>query len=84
MSWTMSIPSGRQTRYVFNALKEPPFPSPDELSQLSLSHQRLHADFLARCNTDQETYHQRLQALRPRAALGSTKNYKEEKLVEEV
>jgi hypothetical protein len=90
--------TGRQTRYTFHVLREPPLLAPDQLSQLPSRLQRLHADLLARCGIDQETYQRRVHNLRPRAAQGttpaaqdstpaargSTNHYKEQLQIEEV
>jgi hypothetical protein len=64
--------TGRQTRYTFHVLREPPLLTPDQLSQLPPRLQQLHADLLTRCGIDQETYQQRIHNLRPRAGGGAT------------
>ena len=90
--------SGRQTRYRFHVLKEPPILAPDQLAKLSPRLQESHAELLARCGVDQQTYPQLIHTLRRRAvqdttpavhaitAAGqdSTNKYKEERLREEV
>jgi hypothetical protein len=64
--------TGRALRYTFHVLREPPLLAPDQLAQLSPRLQQLHADLLARCNIDQETYQERVRSFRSLAALGST------------
>ncbi len=90
--------SGRQTRYVFHLLREPPLLTLDQLSQLPPRIQRPHADLLARCNIDHATYQHRVQNLRPRGVQDTTtcvqgttpgvqdtsNHYKEQLQIEEV
>jgi hypothetical protein len=64
--------TGPQTRYTFHVLREPPLLTPDQLSHLSPRLRQLHADLLARCGIDQETYQHRVHNLMPRAARGIT------------
>jgi len=83
--------AGRQTRYRFHVLREPPILAPDQLAQLPPRLQQLHAELLDRCGMDQQTYQQRIHGLRRRAAQDTTpsvqdttNHYKEERLIEEV
>jgi len=90
--------SGSQTRYRFHVLKEPPLLAPDQLAKLSPRLQQSHAELLARCGLDQETYPQLVHTLSLRGAQDttpdghdstpagqdSTNKYKEERLIEEV
>ena len=64
--------SGPQTRYRFHVLREPPILAPDQLTQLPLRLQQLHAELLDRCGMDQQTYQQRALTLRRRAAQDTT------------
>ena len=64
--------SGPQTRYRFHVLREPPILAPDQLAQLPLRLQQIHAELLARCGMDQQTYQQRALRLRRRAAQDTT------------
>lgn len=76
--------TGRPARYTFHVLREPPLLAPDQLAQLPPRLRQLHADLLARCNIDQETYQERVRSFQPLAAPDSTNNYKEEVLIEEI
>ena len=60
--------TGRQTRYRFHVLREPPILAPDQHAQLPLRLQQIHAELLDRCGMDQQTYQQRAHRLRRRAA----------------
>jgi hypothetical protein len=64
--------TGRPARYTFHVLREPPLLAPEQLAQLPTRLQQLHADLLARCNIDQETYQGRVHSFQSTAALGST------------
>jgi hypothetical protein len=83
--------SGPQTRYRFHLLKEPPILAPDQLAKLPARLQQTHADLLARCGMDQQTYEQRGHRLRRCGAQDTTpgvqdttNHYKEERLMQEV
>jgi hypothetical protein len=90
--------SGRQTRYRFHLLKEPPLLAPDQLAKLPGRLQESHAALLARCGVDQQTYPQLIHTLRRRGAQDTipyvqdttpcaqdtANKYKEERLREEV
>jgi hypothetical protein len=62
----------RRTRYRFHLLKEPPLLTPGQVSRLPNRLQQLHADLLARCNIDEETYQQRVRYLKPRGVQDTT------------
>jgi len=64
--------AGRQTRYRFHVLREPPILAPGQLAQLPPRLQQIHADLLSRCGMDQQTYQQRVHSLRRRAAQDTT------------
>ena len=64
--------AGRQTRYRFHVLREPPILAPDQLAQLPVRLQETHAELLTRCGMDQQTYQQRVHRLHRRAAQDTT------------
>jgi hypothetical protein len=64
--------AGRQTRYRFHVLREPPILAPDQLAQLPQRLQDTHAELLARCGMDQQTYQQLAHRVHRRAAQDTT------------
>jgi hypothetical protein len=90
--------TGSRTRYRFHVLKEPPLLAPDQLAQLPPRLQKAHAQLLARCGLDAETYPQSihrasrggvqgtmLAAPGPTPGVqGPTNKYKEETQIERV
>jgi hypothetical protein len=63
---------GRRSRYRFHVLKDPPLLTPDQLARLSPRLQETHAQLLARCGMDEQTYQQSVHTLRRRAAQDTT------------
>jgi hypothetical protein len=90
--------TGSRTRYRFRVLKEPPTLTPDQLARLSPRLQQDHAELLARCGLDGQSYPQSAHILRRDGVQGivdyvqdtgdyvqdTANKYKEERQIEEL